>query len=39
MPPRTFDKLLELLHPSIKRQDINYRPAVLAHDRLAMTIR
>ncbi|KAH7935501.1 hypothetical protein HPB52_009262 [Rhipicephalus sanguineus] len=39
MPPRTFDTLLELLRPAISKQDTNYRPAISAHDRLAMTIR
>ncbi|XP_072142202.1 uncharacterized protein [Dermacentor andersoni] len=39
MPPSTFDTLLELLRPSITKEDTNYRPAVSAHDRLAMTVR
>ncbi|XP_049517596.1 uncharacterized protein LOC119440412 [Dermacentor silvarum] len=39
MPPSTFDTLLALLRPSITKEDTNYRPAVSAHDRLAMTIR
>ncbi|XP_075737160.1 uncharacterized protein LOC142776754 [Rhipicephalus microplus] len=39
MPPRTFNTLLELLRPAISKQDTNYRPAISAHDRLAMTIR
>ncbi|XP_075736135.1 uncharacterized protein LOC142776402 [Rhipicephalus microplus] len=38
MPPRTFDTLLELLRPAISKQDTDYRPAILAHDCLAMTI-
>ncbi|KAH7956028.1 hypothetical protein HPB52_005750 [Rhipicephalus sanguineus] len=37
--PGTFDTLLELLRPVIAKQDTNYRPAISAHDRLAMTIR
>nr|XP_054919803.1 uncharacterized protein LOC126516610 [Dermacentor andersoni] len=37
MPPSTFDTLLELLRPSITKEN-NYRPAVSAHDLLAMTV-
>ncbi|XP_070385621.1 uncharacterized protein [Dermacentor albipictus] len=39
MPPSTFDTLLELLRPSITKEDTNYRPAVSAHDRLAMSFK
>ncbi|XP_072144124.1 uncharacterized protein [Dermacentor andersoni] len=41
MPPSTFDtllELLELLRPGITKEDTNYRTAVSAHDRLAMTV-
>ncbi|KAH6924117.1 hypothetical protein HPB50_012235 [Hyalomma asiaticum] len=39
MPPRTFDTLLGLVRPMIEHQDTSFRPAISAHDRLAITLR
>ena len=39
MSPATFDELLDRLKTRIERQDIGFRPAIPAAERLAVTIR
>ncbi|KAL1468350.1 hypothetical protein MTO96_041533 [Rhipicephalus appendiculatus] len=39
MSPSCFDTLLEMLRPRIKKNDTNYRKAIPAEHRLALTVR
>ncbi|XP_049515726.1 uncharacterized protein LOC119435259 [Dermacentor silvarum] len=39
MPPRSFDTLLELLKPRIRRSDTNYRKAIPPEHRLVLAVR
>ncbi|KAH9367166.1 hypothetical protein HPB48_014758 [Haemaphysalis longicornis] len=39
MPPQAFDQLLGLVRSRISKQDTNFRDAISAHDRLAITLR
>lgn len=39
MSSSTFNNLLEMISPSIEKQDTNYRKAIPANERLAITLR
>ncbi|CAI6361331.1 unnamed protein product [Macrosiphum euphorbiae] len=38
MPPATFDVLLEMITPMIKKEDTNFRKAIPPQERLALTL-
>ncbi|KAH7974134.1 hypothetical protein HPB49_010290 [Dermacentor silvarum] len=39
MPPRTFDTLVQLVGPHIRKKDTNFRKAISPEHRLAQTVR